>query len=132
MDTIHQFGGSWDKDFTQREVDLIFEAARDQGVNLIDTAECYGDHQAESLVGGSIRRELERRGLREFFLEVRRGDETGSLKELKGKFPGTVLFAGYTEYGRREAEEAGTQFFRIEGDQDLRRLHRLLVSSSPD
>jgi len=103
VDTIHQFGGSWDKDFTQREVDLIFEAARDQGVNLIDTAECYGDHQAESLVGGSIRRELERRGLREFFLEVRRGDETGSLKELKGKFPGTVLFAGDTEYDRRFA-----------------------------
>jgi len=56
----YQFGGSWGKDFTQREVDLIFEAARDQGVNLIDTAECYGDHLAESLVGGAIRRDRDR------------------------------------------------------------------------
>jgi hypothetical protein len=30
--------------------------ARDLGVNLVDTAECYGDHQAEALIGQAIQR----------------------------------------------------------------------------
>lgn len=50
-----QFGGSWGKQFTRNEVADIVSAARDSGVNLIDTAECYGaDHLAESLVGSAI------------------------------------------------------------------------------
>jgi myo-inositol catabolism protein IolS len=32
-----QFGGEWGKDFTQGEVDRIFDAARETGINLIDT-----------------------------------------------------------------------------------------------
>jgi aryl-alcohol dehydrogenase-like predicted oxidoreductase len=51
----YQFGGEWGKDFTQREVDGILEAAADCGINIIDTAECYGDHLAEQLVGGYLR-----------------------------------------------------------------------------
>ena len=38
-----QFGGEWGKDFTQPEVDAILGAARDCGINFIDTAECYGE-----------------------------------------------------------------------------------------
>lgn len=49
-----QFGGEWGKTFTQDEVTAIFAAARDCGVNLIDTAECYGDHESERLIGGAI------------------------------------------------------------------------------
>jgi myo-inositol catabolism protein IolS len=30
------------------------ERARELGVNLVDTAECYGDHLAETLIGGAI------------------------------------------------------------------------------
>jgi myo-inositol catabolism protein IolS len=37
-----QFGGEWGKDFTQPEVDQMFDAAREKGINFIDTAECYG------------------------------------------------------------------------------------------
>jgi len=43
-----QFGGEWGKDFSQDEVDRMFDAARDLGLNLIDTAECYGDHTSEA------------------------------------------------------------------------------------
>jgi aryl-alcohol dehydrogenase-like predicted oxidoreductase len=35
-----QFGGEWGHDFTQAEVDAILDAAAEQGINLIDTAEC--------------------------------------------------------------------------------------------
>lgn len=32
------------KDFTQDEVDEMLDKAGELGINLIDTAECYGDH----------------------------------------------------------------------------------------
>lgn len=46
-----QFGGEWGKDFTQKEVDGILEKAKETGINFIDTAECYGDHLSEKLIG---------------------------------------------------------------------------------
>ena len=55
-----QFGGEWGKAFTQGEVDRILGKARELGVNLIDTAECYGDHLAESLIGKAVARERDR------------------------------------------------------------------------
>jgi myo-inositol catabolism protein IolS len=51
----YQFGGEWGKDFTPREADSILDAALDCGINLVDTAECYGDHLAEQLIGHHIR-----------------------------------------------------------------------------
>jgi aryl-alcohol dehydrogenase-like predicted oxidoreductase len=50
-----QFGGEWGKDFTHREVDAILGTAADCGINILDTAECYGDHLAEQLVGDYLR-----------------------------------------------------------------------------
>jgi aryl-alcohol dehydrogenase-like predicted oxidoreductase len=49
-----QFGGEWGKTFDQDEVNAMFAAARDCGINLIDTAECYGDHLSEALIGAAI------------------------------------------------------------------------------
>lgn len=49
-----QFGGEWGKDFTQPEVDAIFGAARDSGINFLDTAECYGDHLSERFIGSAM------------------------------------------------------------------------------
>ena len=49
-----QFGGEWGKQFTQAEVDRLLGRAKELGINLIDTAECYGDHLSESLIGQSI------------------------------------------------------------------------------
>jgi aryl-alcohol dehydrogenase-like predicted oxidoreductase len=51
-----QFGGEWGHDFTQAEVDAILDAAAEQGINLIDTAECYGDHLSEWLIGDYLAR----------------------------------------------------------------------------
>jgi aryl-alcohol dehydrogenase-like predicted oxidoreductase len=52
-----QFGGEWGKNFTQGEVDGIFDKAREVGINLIDTAECYGDHTSEAFIGNATRRD---------------------------------------------------------------------------
>lgn len=50
-----QFGGEWGHDFTQDEVNAILGAAADCGINVIDTAECYGpDHLSERFVGAAI------------------------------------------------------------------------------
>lgn len=51
-----QFGGEWGKSFTQAEVDAILDRAAEADVNLIDTAECYGDHLSERLVGDYLSR----------------------------------------------------------------------------
>jgi myo-inositol catabolism protein IolS len=55
-----QFSGEWGKHFTQPDVDALIGRAGELGVNLIDTAECYGDHLAESLVGRAIAADRER------------------------------------------------------------------------
>lgn len=55
-----QFGGEWGKDFTQDEVNAMFDRSRDLGINLIDTAECYGDHLSEEMVGKAIARDREK------------------------------------------------------------------------
>jgi len=49
-----QLGGEWGQRFTQQEVDQLLGRARELGVNLVDTAECYGDHLSEALIGGAI------------------------------------------------------------------------------
>ena len=51
-----QLGGEWGQSFRQREVDAILDRARERGINLIDTAECYGDHLAERLIGDYLAR----------------------------------------------------------------------------
>jgi myo-inositol catabolism protein IolS len=55
-----QFGGEWGISPTQGDVDAIFDAARSCGINLIDTAECYGDHLSESFVGAAVERDREK------------------------------------------------------------------------
>ena len=51
-----QLGGEWGRSFAQSEVDAILDRAAEAGINLIDTAECYGDHLAERLVGDYLSR----------------------------------------------------------------------------
>jgi aryl-alcohol dehydrogenase-like predicted oxidoreductase len=46
-----QFSGEWGRTFGPDEVRVILHAARDCGINLIDTAECYGYHLSEALIG---------------------------------------------------------------------------------
>jgi aryl-alcohol dehydrogenase-like predicted oxidoreductase len=49
-----QFGGEWGRTYEQQEVNAILGTAKELGINLIDTAECYGDHLSESLIGEFI------------------------------------------------------------------------------
>jgi aryl-alcohol dehydrogenase-like predicted oxidoreductase len=51
-----QFGGEWGLNYTQSEVDAILDRGRELGINLIDTAECYGDHLSESFIGDYLSR----------------------------------------------------------------------------
>lgn len=52
-----QFGGEWGIDFSQEEVDRVLAKAKELGINLIDTAECYGDHLSERLIGGFLKKD---------------------------------------------------------------------------
>lgn len=51
-----QFGGEWGVDFTVEAVERILGRAGELGINLLDTAECYGDHLSESLIGQALQR----------------------------------------------------------------------------
>ncbi|MGD0261103.1 MAG: aldo/keto reductase [Verrucomicrobiota bacterium] len=51
-----QFGGEWGHTFSQAEADAILDKAAILGINLIDTAECYGDHLSERLIGDYLSR----------------------------------------------------------------------------
>ncbi|HEX3626189.1 MAG TPA: aldo/keto reductase [Verrucomicrobiae bacterium] len=50
----HQFSGEWAKTFSAQEVQTILGRASELGINVIDTAECYGDHSVECIIGASI------------------------------------------------------------------------------
>jgi aryl-alcohol dehydrogenase-like predicted oxidoreductase len=50
-----QLGGEWGKNFTQDDARAILGRACELGINLLDTAECYGDHLSERLIGEAIR-----------------------------------------------------------------------------
>ncbi len=54
-----QFGGEWGRAFSQSEVDQLLGRSKELGINLIDTAECYGDHLSEALVGEAIKGDRE-------------------------------------------------------------------------
>lgn len=52
-----QFGGEWGRVFEQQEANAILRRAKELGINLIDTAECYGDHVSEKLIGNALKGE---------------------------------------------------------------------------
>ena len=85
-----QLGGEWGKDFTQDEVDAMFARGRELGINLVDTAECYGDHVSERLVGGAIGRERgsgsSRRSLGIGLRGICRGVMKGRLRMCRGSW----------------------------------------------
>jgi aryl-alcohol dehydrogenase-like predicted oxidoreductase len=55
-----QFGGEWGRAFSVAEVASILDRAAELGVNLVDTAECYGDHVSERLIGQALSGKRER------------------------------------------------------------------------
>lgn len=55
-----QLGGEWGKNFEQAEVDAMIDKGAELGINLIDTAECYGDHLSEKLIGNAVKGQREK------------------------------------------------------------------------
>jgi len=51
-----QLGGEWGRSYSQAETDAMLDRAAALGINLIDTAECYGDHLSEQLIGDYLAR----------------------------------------------------------------------------
>jgi len=51
-----QLGGEWGHTYSQSEADAIFDQGAELGINLLDTAECYGDHLSERLIGDYLAR----------------------------------------------------------------------------
>ncbi len=83
-----QFGGEWGKNFAQDEVDRMFDAARHHGINLIDTAECYGDHTSEAFIGNSVARDrkswiIATKFGHKFHGHMNRTDERGPADAIK-------------------------------------------------
>jgi aryl-alcohol dehydrogenase-like predicted oxidoreductase len=54
-----QFSGEWGVEFSQPQVDAILETARECKINLLDTAECYGDHISEKFIGRGVKKDRE-------------------------------------------------------------------------
>ena len=51
-----QFGGEWGRSYSQGDADAILDRAAELGINLVDTAECYGDHLSERFIGDYLAR----------------------------------------------------------------------------
>ena len=77
-----QFGGEWGHQFQQSEVDLIMDQAAALGLNLIDTAECYGAHLSESLIGDYF----SRRGRSRWILATKFGHHFNSFLDRTDDF----------------------------------------------
>lgn len=50
-----QLGNHWGKQFEQAEVNNLFARAAELGINLVDTAECYGHHVSEGFIGEALK-----------------------------------------------------------------------------
>ncbi len=55
-----QVGGKWGAEFSHKNADKILNAAVDNGINFIDTADVYGDGESEKAVGRLLRSRSER------------------------------------------------------------------------
>lgn len=83
-----QFGGEWGVNYTQAEVDAILDKAAELDINLIDTAECYGDHLSEAFIGNY----LSRRNREDWIVATKFGHHFHHLFSRTDSFnPGDVL-----------------------------------------
>jgi aryl-alcohol dehydrogenase-like predicted oxidoreductase len=96
-----QYGGEWGRTFSQVEADAILDKASELGINLIDTAECYGDHLSERLIGDYLSRHD--RAL--WFVATKFGHHFNRFLDRTEDFSAT---------GVRQQLEASLQALRIE------------------
>jgi len=70
----HQFSGEWGIDYSDADVAGILRRAGELGINLIDTAECYGDHSVETMIGKAIHSDRDRWTIATKFGHVSQGN----------------------------------------------------------
>ncbi len=84
-------------------------------------------YAASGILEEEFLREISKRKLGDYFLEIKGGDKLGFLKELINRSPDTVLFVGDTGYDEKTAEEAGALFYRITCNRDFENLPRFIL-----
>ena len=99
-----QFGGEWGVNFSQAQVDAILDAAAECGINLIDTAECYGpDHLSEKFIGDY----LSRRDRSRWLVATKFGHRFNRFMDRNDD---------YSIAGVRQQLDASLQALRVESD----------------
>ncbi len=88
----------------------------------------YHLYAASGILDEEFKRELKRRGLDTYFLGIEGGDKLGSLKKLKESGYKRIIFVGDTKYDKKTAEEAKTEFFMINSDEDIKALKNFLLT----
>jgi phosphoglycolate phosphatase-like HAD superfamily hydrolase len=87
----------------------------------------YALFAASGILEEEFLHELAERGLSRFFLEANGGDKEAFLRSLVDRGFGPILFVGDTIYDQRTAEQVGVSFFRIDTEEDVRRLESRLL-----
>jgi phosphoglycolate phosphatase-like HAD superfamily hydrolase len=87
----------------------------------------YALFAASGILEEEFLHELAERGLSRFFLEANGGDKEAFLRSLVDRGFGPILFVGDTIYDQRTAEQVGVSFFRIDTEEDVRRLDSRLL-----
>jgi len=87
----------------------------------------YSLFAASGILEEEFLHELEERGLSGYFLEAKGGDKEAFLISLMDRGFGPILFVGDTIYDQRTAEQVGVSFFRIDTEEDVRKLESRLL-----
>ncbi|WP_416305070.1 aldo/keto reductase [Neptunicella sp. SCSIO 80796] len=100
-----QLGGDWGQDFDQQQTFSILDAALDNGVSFLDTADVYGGGKSEKLIGQ--------------FLQ-----QSGQQPKIASKFGrgGDVFPDKYSEQALRDGVEASIERLGV-SSLDLLQLH---------
>lgn len=96
-----QLGGEWGHNYSQAEADAIFDKGAELGINLLDTAECYGDHLSERFIGDY----LSRRDRSRWIIATKFGHHFNSFMNRTDDF---------SVNGAREQLEASLKTLRVE------------------
>jgi aryl-alcohol dehydrogenase-like predicted oxidoreductase len=96
-----QLGGEWAHNYSQAEADAIFDKGAELGINLLDTAECYGDHLSERFIGDY----LSRRDRSRWIIATKFGHRFNSFMNRTDDF---------SVNGVREQLEASLKALRVE------------------
>ena len=83
---------------------------------------------ASGIPDGQLNADVDRRGLRSFFVEIRGGDKAAFCKDLKQRGYRSLVFIGDGKYDEIAAREAGIPFILSQNNNDLEKAFRQLAS----